>query len=120
MAESKFTEIMTLEEVNNGAINDLFNREYPNLLNNLGDENTSWKVQREITIKLKIKLTSETREAAISTVDVSLKTAPPKPHEQIISLDSDGSNITAYARKEAEQLELKEENVTEFKKEEVI
>lgn len=120
MAENTFQEIVSLEELNNGAIPDLFNRELPKLLNNLGDENTSWKVQREITIKLKVKLTSEARDAAISTVDVSLKTAPPKPHEQVISLGLDGKNVRAYSRKEAEQLELDESNVTEFKKEGVI
>lgn len=102
----KYTQIVKLDELNNGAITELFDREFPKLLNNLADENTSWKVGRELTIKVKVKLLSEERSSAASSVDVALKTAPPKPHEQIISLDSDGRNVHAYARKEDKQLEM--------------
>ena len=110
MSTSSFQEVVTLDQVNNGAISELFKVEHQKLLNNLADENTSWKTQREITIKLKVKLTSEERTNAVSMVEVTTKTAPPKPNEQIIALSSDGRNVSAYAQKPAEQKEF--DNIT--------
>lgn len=112
---SNYTESMSLEAINKGAIKELFDREYKKLLNNLADENTSWKTQREITIKLKVKLLSEARDSATSMVDVTLKEAPPKPNEQIVQLEFNGKDVVAYAKAEEVQPDL--ENVHEFTKE---
>lgn len=108
MKES-FQEIVSLEDVNNGAVAELFNLEFKKLLNNLADEDTSWRQAREIQIKLKVKLNSEVRDTATTMVEVSSKLAPPKPNETIVHLDTDGRNVFAFARKELEQPEL--ENV---------
>jgi hypothetical protein len=112
MSES-YKKSMSIADINKGAITDLFVIEYQKLLNNLADENCSWKAGREITIKLKVKLTSESRESATSSVEVNLKTAPPKPNESMISLDFDGKNVQAFSRQEEVQPDL--ENVTPFK-----
>ena len=104
--KSQFTEVVSLEDVNNGAIGDLFNNEFKKLLNNLADENTNWKTGREINIKLKVKLNSETRDMASTFVEVSSKLAPPKPSEATVHLDTDGRNVMAFSRQEADQYEL--------------
>ncbi len=108
--EQKFSEVITLEQVNNGAIGELFQTEFKKILNNLADENTSWKTQREITIKLKVKLSSEERDTATTLVEVVSKVAPPKPNEAIVHLDSDGRDVFAFAREEVKQPEL--DNIT--------
>lgn len=96
-----------MEDVNNGAVGDLFQDEFKKLLKNLADENTSWKTQREINIKLKVKLNSEERTSATTMVEVTTKTAPPKPNESIVYLDTDGRDVFALARKdEPKQMNL--------------
>ena len=105
--KSSFTEIVSLEDVNNGAVGELFQEEFKKLLKNLADENTSWKTQRGITINLKVKLNSEERTSATTMVEVTLKTAPPKPNESIVYLDTDGRDVFALARQEEpKQLDL--------------
>lgn len=104
--EERFSKVVSIEDINNGAISDLFSTEFKKVLNNLADENTSWKTQREVNIKLKIKLNSEKRDSAVSMVEVTAKIAPPKANERIIHLDFDGRDVTAHAMKETEQLEL--------------
>lgn len=104
--EQKFSEVVTLEQVNNGAIGELFQEEFKKILNNLADENTSWKTQRSITISLKVKLSSEERDTATTLVEVVSKVAPPKANEAIIHLDTDGRNISAFAREDVKQPEL--------------
>ncbi len=104
--EQKFSEVITLEQVNNGAVNELFKDEFKKILNNLADENTSWKTQRSITISLKVKLNSEERDTATTLVEVVSKVAPPKPNEAIVHLDTDGNDVFAFAREEIKQPEL--------------
>ena len=104
--EEKFSQVISLEEVNKGAVTDLFKDEYQKVLNNLADEDTSWRTQREITIKLKVKLNSEERNTAVSLVEVSSKLAPPKPNEEIIHLDFDGKNVQSFSREQGKQVEL--------------
>lgn len=109
--KSSFTEVVTLEDVNNGAVGELFQEEFKKLLKNLADENTSWKTQRGITINLKVKLNSEERTSATTMVEVTTKTAPPKPNEAIVYLDTDGRDVFALTRQEPKQMELKD-NIT--------
>jgi hypothetical protein len=106
----KFTDVITLNDVNNGAVTELFEAEFKKLLNNLADEDTSWKKQRSITVSLKVKLNSEERTSAVSMVEVKTDLAPPKPNEEIIHLDFDGRQVTAHAMAQGKQLPL--ENIT--------
>ena len=112
--EQKFSEVITLEQVNNGAIGDLFKDEFKKILNNLADENTSWKTQRSITISVKVKLNSEERGTATTLVEVISKIAPPKPNESIVHLDTDGNDVFAFSVDEVEQPELT--NITDIRK----
>jgi len=111
--ETKFTEVVTIDQVNNGAVSDLFEMEFKKILNNLADENTSWKTQREVSIKVKVKLSDDTRSTAITMVEVTAKTAPPKPNMAIVHLDTDGENVAAFTRHEPDQPEL--DNVINIK-----
>jgi len=111
---SKFKEVERLANLNNGAIEELFLPEMKKLLNNLGDENTSYKSAREINIKIKFRLTNESRENAVSEVSVSSKLAQPKAHEANIYLENTGSGVIALTKEPEIQPEL--ENITPFKK----
>lgn len=109
-----FQEVEALANLNSGAIEELFKPELQKVLNNLGDNNTSWKVAREINIKIKFRLTHESRENAVSEVSVASKLAQPKAHEGGIFLENTGKGIIALVKEPEHQPELP--NVTEFKK----
>ena len=113
---SKFKKVEGLAGLNQGAVEELFDPELKKVLNNLADNNTSWKAGREINIKIKLRLTSESRDNAISEVSISSKLAQPKAHESNVFLDFDGKDVIALSKKEDNQPELI--NVTEFKKSE--
>jgi len=103
---SNFQEVEVLANLNNGAIEELFAPELQKVLNNLADNNTSWKVGRELNIKIKFRLTNKSRDNAVSEVSVSSKIAQPKAHESNIYLESDGKNILALTKKPEVQPEL--------------
>lgn len=108
---ASFTEVVSLEDVNNGAVGELFQEEFKKLLKNLADENTSWKTQRGVTINLKVKLNSEVRDSATTLVEVTTKLAPPKANEAIVYLDTDGRDVFCLAKKnDPKQMEL--DNIT--------
>jgi hypothetical protein len=113
---SSFKEVEVLANLNNGAIEELFAPELQKVLNNMGDSNTSFKSAREINIKIKFRLTNESRENAVSEISVSSKIAQPKAHESNIYLENTGHGVLALFKEPEVQPEL--ENVTEFKKSE--
>ncbi|PIE03488.1 MAG: hypothetical protein CSA76_07290, partial [Spirochaetales bacterium] len=84
---------------------------------NIGDENTKWQVDRGLDIKIRFKLTDETRETMITTVEVSPKLAGPKPHESTAHLSFDGRETVAYAVTPPRQNELDVDNVVPLNKE---
>lgn len=110
---SRFEQIENLANLNHGAIEELFEPELKKVLNNLADNNTSWKSAREINIKVKFRLTNEARENAVTEVSVASKVAQPKAHEANVFLDFDGKNVIALSKKEEAQPDLP--NVSEFK-----
>ena len=111
----EYVRIKSLADLNDGAVDELFQHEFVKLLNNLQDENTSWKEPRQVTIQITVKPNSETRESCTSSIKVTSKLAGIKPHESSLLLDYDGSGVTAHAYKKPVQQEL--DNITEFKKE---
>lgn len=111
-----FQEVEVLANLNNGAIEQLFAPELKKVLDNLGDSNTSWNVAREINIKIKFRLTHESRENAVSEVSVASKLAQPKAHEGGIFLENTGNGIIALVKEPEKQPDLP--NVSEFKKSE--
>ena len=107
-----FKEVEVLANLNNGAIEELFVPEFKKVLDNLGDDNTSWKTIREINIKIKLRLTHESRENAVSEVSVVSKLAPSKAHEGSVFLENTGKGIIALVKEPEIQPDLP--NVTYF------
>lgn len=115
---ANFQEIISVNDLNNGAVDEIVKAKLPEILKNLGDENTSWKTERGIDIKIRFKLSTEARETMVTTIAVTPKLAPPKASESVAYLKYDGKGISAHAMKDdPEQMEL-EENVAEFPQEE--
>ncbi len=112
---SSFKEVEVLANLNNGAIEEMFQPELQKVLNNLGDSNTSWKQAREINIKVKIRLTNEARENAVTEVSVVSKVAPSKAHESNIYLENTGHGVLALFKEVEVQPDL--DNITPISKE---
>ena len=87
--------VMTLENLNSGAVTELFDEEFSKLLKNIADDNTEPDKVRSITIKLMVK-PSKDRSKADTRVAVTSILAPLKPHESYILLENNGSRLAAY------------------------
>lgn len=104
MKPNPFNEI-TLSTLANNAVEDLFKHELNNVLKNINDINTASGATREITIKLKLKPNSD-RDAADVDVQVTSKLAPIKGVGSSVNFVNDKGKMTAYQRKQEENLEL--------------
>lgn len=114
---SKFEEIVSINDLNNGYVDEVIKKILPEILDNIGDENTKWNVDRGIDVKIRFKLQNEARETMTTTVEVVPKMAPPKASESIAYLKFDGKGISAHAiKEEPHQMDL-DENIHEFKQE---
>jgi len=107
---NSFKEV-SIDTLNNGAITDLFNEEFEKLLNNIADENTKSEVTRELKISVKVK-PSKDRSQAVTTVSVTNKLAPIKPHEGSMVFSYDGEKLKAFTS-DVTQPELP--NITKIK-----
>lgn len=115
---TQFTEIVSVNDLNNGAIDEIVKAKLPEILANIGGENTKWNTDRGIDIKIRFKLQNDSRETMTTTIEVIPKLAPPKANESVAYLKYDGHGISAHAMKdEPEQMDL-EDNVTDFPQEE--
>ena len=95
---TEYAEIRSVNDLNGGVVDDLFQVELKKVLNNIADENTRHDVVREISINVKIKPTGEERESAETTVEVKSKLASPKKHVSMVFFRSDGKDVAALAR----------------------
>ena len=109
------SKVVSVTDIANGAVDDLVIDQLPKILRNMGDENTKWNVERGMDIKIRFKMTDETRETSIVTVELVPKMANPKPYESTMHLTSDGENVEAVTLQEEVQPEL--DNVIEMKQE---
>ena len=64
-----------LSNVVGGALQEKFNKSFERVIDNLQDQNTSFKVKRSITIKLTFEQNEERDDVSVS-VDVQEKLAP--------------------------------------------
>lgn len=81
-----------LEKFASGALSERFNMAYQEVLENIMDPNTEFKVKRKVTLELSFKAT-EDRE--LSMVDISTKTKL-APTSTRILIDRDGNgNVVA-------------------------
>lgn len=86
---------VALDNLNAGAIGELFDVEFQKLLDNIDDYNTKPDAPREIVIKVRV-VPDKTRKVATSRVEVSAKLAKPQPHESFLFFERKEGKITAY------------------------
>ncbi len=113
----KITQVVSITDIANGAVDDLVKDQLPKILKNMGDENTKWNVERGMDVKIRFKMTDETRETSIVTVELVPKMANPKPYETTMFLTSDGENVKANALQDEVQPDLNS-NVIDIKTQE--
>lgn len=94
MKQSKVDSI-SIENINDGAVTELFEEEWLKVIRNIADLNTKPDAIREITIKVKIK-PDKTRRTAVSTIMVESKLPPLKPHESFVFFEKTQDGLTAY------------------------
>lgn len=85
-------EIVNLDSLMNGALNERYNTEIKKILENIYDPNTDPKVKRSITLTLTLA-PNQNRDAAEMECNVKVKLAPPVPVKQtvFITQNDDGS-----------------------------
>lgn len=82
-------DIVKLEELAAGAVQEQFNRSFHKVLDNLQNPNTPCKVKRSITIKVDF-VQNEQRDDVKTSIQVSEKLAPQSPIETAFSI---GKNL---------------------------
>lgn len=70
---------VTLENIKQGAINDLFLNELETVLDNIMDINTPWKQQRHITVKVSLFARDENRDVIGCVISCEPKLAAANP-----------------------------------------
>lgn len=109
-------EITGIDNIAGGAVIDLVKEALPEVLQNVGDENTKWSTPRGIDIHIRFKVNSEARESMTTTVKIDKVLASPKEAETTDFLQFDGNQVSAYAMDNGKQLEL-DDSVLSFAKE---
>lgn len=102
--ETKEYSKVRLENINQGAAQELFDEELRKVVRNINDLNVDAEFPREITLKFRIKPTKD-RSAAVTTVSVATRLAPLTKHEGSILLSFRENSPEAYVSN-MKQLEL--------------
>ncbi len=106
-----FKDVAGLMDLNSGAIEEQFGREWRKVLGNIGDPSTESKKMRKITIEVSITPTMD-RSSAKVLITTKSNLAPAKADENLIMLEMTGSGVIAMTREPEKQLEL--DNVLEM------
>ena len=88
-------EKVRLQNLNRGAVADLFDEEFTKILANIEDENTDAKAVRSLTIKLEIK-PDETRSYGTTKLAVTSKLAAISPSTGFMFFDIEDGKFTAF------------------------
>jgi hypothetical protein len=86
---------LKLQNLNQGAAEDLFNEELDRVLRNIHDVNTKPDAVREIKLIVKIK-PSKDRATATTALQASSKLAPAMPHEGSVLFSFQNNKPKAY------------------------
>ena len=101
---------INLETLNSGAIMDLFNVEWPKLLQNINDPNTKPDAVRKLKIEIAVKPAKDRRNATTS-VSVTTNLAAIMPHESFIVIGVEDGKVQAYTFDPKQQsLEFEDED----------
>lgn len=97
--------LVTLSNLNGGAVLELFEEEFQKALKNIADDNTSATATRTITIKIKMKPMAD-RGMATTKVEVTSNLAPMNPHESSVTFSFNGRSVEAYVNGPINQPDL--------------
>ena len=81
--------MINLEKFASGALAEKFNLAYQEVLENILDPNTEFKIKRKLTLELTFILTDD-RELSIVEIATKTKLAPNTPTSTKILIDRDG------------------------------
>jgi hypothetical protein len=108
-----------LREFAGGALQENFQKAFEEIVKNMQDPNTPWKVKRGITIKISLSQ-NEDRDDSTCAISVEKKMAPVKPIETKFSLGKDLTTGEVFAEEYGKQVrgqmsleDLKEEHQNE-------
>jgi dethiobiotin synthetase len=90
---------VTLSGLSNGALQEVFERELDNVLNNIQDENTPEKAVRKIVLEIEFK-PHDSRDIAEVTLKAQSKLAPVREMKSLVYLEGSGGKISALEKVE--------------------
>ena len=96
-------ELLNLNEIAEGALQEKINAAMRKVLENMQDPNTPYKVKRGITIKIGFTQT-ESRTDAVVDVSVETKLAPSSPINTMMAIGKDLRNGEVYAAEYGKQV----------------
>lgn len=112
-----FKDVVNIEDLNNGAANEQFGREWRKLIGNVGDPTTESNKVRKITIEISILPTTD-RSSAKVLIATKSNLAPVKSDENMVMFELTNEGIVAMTREPEKQLEL--DNLLEMPKAKVV
>ena len=96
-------ELLNLNEIADGALQEKINAAMRKVLENMQDPNTPYKVKRGITVKLGFTQT-ESRGDAVVDVSVETNLAPASPLQTMMSIGKDLRSGEVYAEEYGKQV----------------
>ena len=96
-------ELLNLNEIAEGALQEKINAAMRKVLENMQDPNTPYKVKRGITVKLGFTQT-ESRGDAVVDVSVETKLAPASPIQTMMAIGKDLKSGEVYAEEYGKQV----------------
>jgi hypothetical protein len=92
-------ESVSLDRIGGGAAVEMFGEEMKRVLENIADPNTEAEEKRTLLIKVVIQ-PNETRDMGLTTIQVSSKVAPTRPHGTLIYMGRErkGGPLVAIER----------------------
>ena len=106
-----YKDVEGLMDLNSGAIEEQFGREWRKVIGNIGDPSTEPKKPRKITIEVTITPTAD-RSSAKVCIATKSTLAPAKADENLVMFEMTSDGVVAMAREPEVQLEL--DNVLEM------
>ena len=107
-------DIQSLDDFNQGAIGELFEREWPKILENIADPSTEAKTRRKVTIEISV-MPSDDRSSAKVLLNAKSSLAPVKADESVIFMELTGKGVVAMAREPEHQPVL--DNIIDMRQE---
>jgi hypothetical protein len=112
-----FKDVISLDDLNNGAAGEQWTREWKKVIGNISDPSTDAKKVRKITLEVAIAPTDD-RSSAKILITTKSALAPAKADENMVMFEKTDSGVIAMTREPEKQLEL--DNITEFNRDKAV